>query len=386
MDKPDPTLAVSFAGLSLTSPIIAASAPPTESAVAMIACAAAGAGAIVTKSIVDYTRHDWPDIPRRVKRDRRGLWIQGSFQSETLTLGEGSQMIDAARQVIDVPIIASVGVLNPASDATIDTAMRLVEAGASMVHFDLFYLPQPRSSDEMLSTLAKLFRSAGNALPVPFGPKLNIDLPSHRFAQAISPDLIDALFLLDSIRVPPPILGTGAPAINAWHGGLECSLFGEWQKPISHQYTRVLADSGMPDICAGGGLRNAEDILEALMLGATTTQVATQIIIHGYDWIRRTNDSLSALLQNNGYTSVSATKGVALRVRDQERPENVSPMRARVDPARCQPCGVCTTLAFCNFIAAQPNGIPVIDDACYGCGLCETYCPHTGAIKMETTA
>ena len=377
-------LAVEFAGHQLKSPIIAASAPPTESAVAMRACARAGAGAVVTKSIVDYDRSNWPAIPRRVKRDRQRYWIQGSFASETLTLAEGARMIAETRAVVDLPIIASVGVLDPDSDASIEAALRLVAAGADVIHFDLFYLPQPRSTDAMMAALTALFQRARASLPVAFGPKLNTDIPAHRFATAIDRSAIDTVFLLDSIRVPPPLRPDGTPAIEAWAGGLECSLFGsDWQKPIAFQYARVLADAGMPGLCVGGGLRNAEDIMEAIMLGATTVQVATQLIIQGYDWIARTNENLERLLEKAGVAELADLRGLALRRRDRAAPESVAPVRALVDASKCQPCGVCTRLVFCPFISEQPGGLPAISDACYGCGLCAELCPHPGAIRME---
>lgn len=383
METLDGSLTVEFVGLRLKSPIIAASAPPTESTEAIIACAQAGVGAVVTKSIVDYARCDWPDIPRRVRRDRRGLWIQGSFASETLTIPEGIAITRGARDAVDLPIIASIGVLDPRDDSAIETALRLVDAGANMVHFDLFYLPQPRSSDETIEALRSLFQRARNELSVPFGPKLNTDIPVHRFAMAFAPTEFDSVFVLDSIRVPPPLKPDGAAAIDAWRGGLECSLFGEWQKPMTLQYTRVLAEAGMPAVCSGGGLRNAEDILEAIMLGATCTQIATQLIIQGYDWVRRTNDELAMLLAKHPLRSILNVRGLALTGRDREAPEHVLPVKAVVNESKCKPCGVCTELAFCPFISEKPNGIPVIDDACYGCGLCEILCPQAGAINME---
>jgi dihydroorotate dehydrogenase/NAD-dependent dihydropyrimidine dehydrogenase PreA subunit len=383
VDRP---LSVSFAGLALPSPVVAASAPPTESAAGMIACAKAGAGAVVTKSVVDYARADWPDIPRRVRKDRKGLWIQGSFSSETLTLAEGVATIASARDSVDVPIFASVGVLDPRDDSAIETALSLVRAGATMIHFDLFYLPQPRCGDSAIRALKDFFDRARAALPVPFAPKLNMDFPAHYFAASFDPSSFDGLFLLDSIRVPPPVGADGQPRIAAWHGGLECSLFGEWQKPITLQYTRILAEAGMPDLCSGGGLRSAADILEAMLLGATCAQVASQIMIHGYDWIRKTNDQLAGLIEEHGHADGRAVRGFALRTRDKQAPEGVTPMRALVDPSRCEPCGVCTKLAFCPHIEAQPTGIPIIGEACYGCGLCEQFCPHDGAIFMEAVA
>lgn len=377
-------LAVDFCGLTLTSPIIAASAPPTESADAMIACARAGAGAVVTKSIVDYKRSDWPDIPRRVKKGRRNdIWIQGSFASETLTLSEGVTVISRTRDAINVPIIASVGVLDPKSDAAVETAARLVAAGASMVHLDLFYLGQPRSSDESLSDLSGLLRRCRAVLPVPVGPKLNIDIPAHRFADYFDPATVDCVFLLDSIRVPPPLHADGTPAIPAWRGGIECSLFGEWQRPLSLQYARVLADAGHKELCVGGGLRGVGDVVEAIMLGAKTVQAATPIIVQGYDWIRKTNDQLADALAEQEVDLAGMT-GSALLARDQSLPEAITPARAVVDYDKCIPCGVCTKLVFCPYILDRGDGRPVIDAACYGCGLCAEYCPPSrNAIRMD---
>lgn len=299
-------------------------------------------------------------------------------------MAEGKEMVEATRSACDIPIIASVGVLDPSSDQPIETACTLVSAGADLVHFDLFYLPQPRCTDSMISALANLFARARAALPVKFGPKLNIDIPAHRFATAFDPSEIDCLFLLDSIRVPPPLGQDGVPSIEAWQGGLECSLFGsDWQKPITLQYARVLADAGMPELCVGGGLRGGPDIMEAIMLGATATQVATQLIVQGYDWITRTNDQLEELLGSFGFRDLASLRGLGLRIRDKDAPESVKPVRAVVDESKCVPCGVCTKLVFCSFIDEQPSGVPKISDACYGCGLCEELCPRAGAIQMQ---
>ena len=118
------------------------------------------------------------------------------------------------------------------------------------------------------------------------------------------------------------------------------------------------------------------------MLRAAAVQVATPIILHGYEWITRTNEQIERWLDKSRVADVAAVRGLALRMRDGDALEHVTPLRASVDAERCKPCGVCTTLAFCPFIAAEPNGVPSIDNACYGCGLCEKLCPHEGAIRM----
>ncbi len=380
-------LATSFAGLALKSPIIVASAPPTESVNAIRACAAAGAGAVVTKSIVDYRRGDVLATPRRAHRDRatRAFTISGSFSSETLTIAEGVRLVAESRSAVDIPLIASVGVLDPCSAEAVESAVRLAEAGADMVHFDLFYLPRPRCSDACLDALAGLFADARAALPIPFGAKFNLDIPADAVVSRFDPASADAWFMLDSIRVPPPLNVSGEPKIANLSGVLEASQFGAWQKPISLQYARVLSDAGFRDLCVGGGLTNAEDILEAVMLGATTVQAATQIMVHGYDWIRRTNDHLTALLATQSQT-VNQLIGQALRLRDAAGPESVRNVVAVIQPGACTNCGVCTRLVFCPFIRGGEDGPPTISRDCYGCGFCEALCPQPGAILMEPTA
>lgn len=377
-------LETTFAGLRLKSPIIAASAPPTESARAIRACAEAGVGAVVTKSIVDYRRGDYPAVPRRTHYDRpkRAFTISGSFDSETLTLDEGLRLVAESRSAVDIPLIASVGVLDPASDAAVETALRLAEAGADMIHFDLFYLPRPRCSDASLEALVRLFAAARGALLVPFGAKFNMDIPADAVTHRFGPAAADAWFLLDSIRVPPPLGTDGGTRIANLSGALEASQFGAWQKPISLQYGRVLADANFPSLCVGGGLSSAEDIVEALMIGATAVQVATPIMVHGYDWIRRTNDQLEALVAARG-GCIGTLTGLALRVRDQASPEAAQKVVAVVQPDACTNCGVCTQLVFCPFITDGEGGRPTISRDCYGCGFCEALCPHPGAIILE---
>lgn len=381
------SLDTTFAGLTLTSPIIAASAPPTESVATIRACAAAGAGAVVTKSIVNYRRGDFPAIPRRAHFDRpkRAHTIFGSFDSETLTLIEGLGLVADSRATVDIPVIASVGVLESTSDAAVETAVCLAEAGAHMIHFDLFYLPHPRCSDASLDALGRLFTHAKAALSVPFGAKFNLDIPADAIACRFDPGVADAWFLLDSIRVPPPLDSNGAPRIENLSGALEASQFGAWQKPVSLQYCRVLADARFPNLCVGGGLSSAEDILEATMLGAMTAQVATPIMVHGYDWIRKTNERLLKLLEVRN-ASLESLRGLALRTRDAAGPEAARKVIAVIQPDACTNCGVCTKLVFCPFIADGGEKPPTISPDCYGCGFCEALCPHPGAIVMEAAA
>jgi dihydroorotate dehydrogenase (fumarate) len=375
-------LTTRFAGLTLRSPIVAASAPPTESADAIRRCADAGIGAVVTKSIVDYARADRIHLPRRAKRHVNGQWsIQGSFSSETLTLREGLDLFDALGGRIDVPVIASVGVLGDDARSTASSCRRLQEAGAAMIHLDLFYLPHPRASAVALSALQQTFRAVRESCSIPVTAKLNLELPAHLVAQHLDPTLLDGIFVLDSIRVPTELDDRGNCAIPHLAGAIECSLFGPWQKPQTLQYTRILSELTTLPICAGGGLQNAADILESIALGATAVQFATQLMVHGSPWITKTTRALEAALHERGYASIEAF-GAAVRNKPR-LPETAMPVRAIINRKDCTDCGVCTRLMFCSHISQRVGELPVIGEECYGCGFCVPLCPSTPrAIQM----
>lgn len=377
-----------FGGLSLMTPIIAASAPPTESVQAIVQCAKAGVGAIVTKSAVDYRREDAPSTPRRTLRHPGGQWsIQGSFGSETLTLQEALVLHRAVRGEVDTPIISSVGYLGNDPQLTVDVCCRLAEAGSSMIHLDLFYTPQPRASDAALASLREVVLALKRACSLPITAKLNLDYPAHLMAGFDGLQELDGIFLLDSVRTPIGRDERGHGTIPNLAGATECSLFGSWQKPLTMQYTQVLANAVPTDICAGGGLQNAEDILQAIQLGAAITQFATPIMVHGASWISRTNDELRELLARRGYKSLSDFKATALQHRVVPQAEHALSMRAEVDSETCIKCDVCSRLMFCGYIHGDAGSVPKISSDCTGCGFCVPLCPtRPKSIRLVPTS
>lgn len=369
-------ISTSFCGLPLKSPIIAASAPPTKSVEAIIKCYEAGAGAVVTKSTVDYNRSEMPSTPRRTFRHPSGQWsIQGSFGSETLTLDEALTLHRAVRSKVDIPIISSVGYLGGDPQQTVDTCCHLAEAGSSMIHLDLFYTPQPRSADASLLQLSVLIEAIKRACPLPITAKLNLDYPAQLMASSGVLGSLDGIFLLDSVRMPITLDNQGNGIIPNLEGAYECSLFGSWQKPLTLQYTQVLTQSINADVCAGGGLQNATDILQVIELGASASQFATSIMVHGAKWIQQTNTKLREQLSERGFHSLSEYRKAVRQQKKKHTIERATSVRAEVDANSCINCDVCTNLMFCGFISRDMDKPPQIAVDCTGCGFCVPLCP-----------
>jgi len=380
------TLSTEFAGLKLKNPIVAASAPPTETVDNIVACAEAGVGAVITKTSANFDPNQFMLGGRRTYIDGRGMWAQGTFRHETLTIEDGVSLVSESVQRVDIPIIASVGNLKLDPRDWLDSCLAMQDAGASMIQLDLFYVPQPRCSPENIQKLQTLLTYLSSHVNIPIAPKLNFDFPAYYAAELLRNTGISAVLLIDSLRVPVPIdiHKRGKSRIQYLEGASECSLFGEWQKPLTLQYTSIIYRKlGFP-ICAGGGLMSGWDAIEAMMWGANTIQFATAIIKHGYSQIRKIRRQMEKfILDNKSYSSISDVVGTAHEQLQRNGNEIFLPARASVNRGLCIDCGVCTKIVFCEDIYLDETGKVNIRESCNGCGLCPTVCPVAGALEIH---
>jgi dihydroorotate dehydrogenase/Pyruvate/2-oxoacid:ferredoxin oxidoreductase delta subunit len=371
------SLAVNFGGLLLKNPLIMASAPPTETVENIVNCADAGAAAVITKTIANFNDIDFPLGARRTYVDQNGLWATSTFRRETLTLEAGVKLVTGAVKQAGIPIIASVGALDMSPESWLSTCLAVQDAGASMIQLDLFYVPHPRCSPESVQQLIYLLTSLAPMLHIPIAPKLNIDLPAHYASQILANTPIAAVFAIDSIRVPVPIdLKNGMHSRMQYANNAgECSLFGTWQKPITLQYTRTLAENLSRPLCAGGGLVNGLDAIEAIMMGATTVQFATAIIQKGFKQINVILNQMEVFLDKGGYNDIVEIRGLALeRFVLDERKIDFDDVKATINHDLCTMCGRCTNQVFCPDIHIVNNKIDILE-GCDGCNLCVAVCP-----------
>jgi dihydropyrimidine dehydrogenase (NAD+) subunit PreA len=371
------SLEVTFGGLSLRNPVVLASAPPTETVVNIQRAADVGVAAVITKTLADYDEASFPLGARRAHVDRHGMWALSTFRRETLTLAEGLRLVEAAAAKVDIPVIASIGALTMDPSAWLAACRHAVDAGASMVQLDLFYSPHPRSSAENIRALETLLTVVAENIEVPVVPKLNTELPAHLMADVLPRTPIRAALAIDSMRVPMPLdpRRGGHPLSEGIPNAPEASLFGAWQKPITLQYARTLAELTGLDLGVGGGLMNGFDAIEAIMLGASTVHFATAVIQHGFKRVSMILDQMSSYLVERGIGSVTELKGSALpSFAQREEDLQFVDARASVDHDLCTMCGHCTTLVFCPDISITTGRIEVLDH-CDGCGLCVGVCP-----------
>ena len=381
------SLSIGFCGIEMDNPVVIAASPATETVEGIIECSRAGAGAIITKSIADYNESAHQMGARRAYLNSRGFWATSTFRRETLSRSEGMGLIaDAARQT-SVPIIASITGTDLEVNHWLPTCLGAVNAGACAIQLDLFYLPQPICSAHSMEGLVDLLGTLAAEISVPVVPKLNIEIPAYLAAQLFPQSGIAGFSLLDSVRVPSPIDvdQRGASRYRFVQKPGMSSLFGEWQLPLAQHYTLILGRLTDLPLCAGGGLTSARDALELIMLGATTVQYATAVLVKGYEYVRKLVGDLDNLLIALGYDTILDVQGISLKEQRTDA-EGATPLfetaKVAIDYTRCTKCGRCLDLAFCNAIAHQGDFIRITQSLCDGCGFCTYFC-GAEALSLE---
>ncbi len=165
-----------YIGLELSSPVIVASSPYTAAKASIEKCVAAGAGAVVLKSIFeeqvlqhaaafDYLSQGMGDS---------GEYLE-SYLSDAYKL-EFLHLIADARAT-GVPVIASINCVS-AGEGWADYAAAMAAAGASALELNIFLVPTDPDvcSDELESRYAGVVRRVCEAVAIPVAVKLPMRL------------------------------------------------------------------------------------------------------------------------------------------------------------------------------------------------------------------
>lgn len=379
-------LKVNFAGVEFKNPIWLGSATPTWDGQRMKSGGFAGAGAVVPKTI--GPRNHWTKHPQngRLKLIRNGETPIGMVNLELFTTKTIQDWINEELKIAKqggTKIVASILAM-PDLQATRENVKKIQETGlVDMLELNVS-CPMPKSSvgihigmDQILTY--KQVSAAKEAAEIPLSVKLSSSLYSLLdIGKAAEEGGADALTVGNSIKAFAGVdIETGKPFLGGYGG-----YSGPAIKPIVQRHISELAREINLPICAVGGISSWRDIVEYIMLGASTVQVVTTVMWKGYGIIMEFLKEIDKFMTEKGYNSVEDFRGVALPyINSVESIAEQPPKCARIDPEACVKCNLCSSLCFYGAIRVQENSTSVDTEKCDGCGLCVEIC-SAGAVKL----
>jgi dihydropyrimidine dehydrogenase (NAD+) subunit PreA len=241
--------------------------------------------------------------------------------------------------------------------------------------------------NELITSWAKEYSTV--PVLVKLTPNVDDIIPNGLAAQAGGGDGVSLINTIKSVIsvdidrfVPNPRVGG-----LSTNGG----YCGAAVKPIALHMVGQLArhaDFNIP-ISGIGGVTNWRDAVEYILLGSTSVQVCTEVMLRGYRIVEDMIEGLSDYMDEKGFASIDQMVGRAIGGYSEWGNLNLNyESIAKIDSGTCIGCNLC--MVACHDGAHQcihpnPDGtrIPVIDeDECVGCNLCQIVCPVPDCISM----
>lgn len=389
-------LSVEFAGLKLMNPFVLASAPSTATGEMIQRAFDAGWAGAVTKSIA---LEPAVDVQPRLARLAMGNRIIGLENIELISQRSLDHWIEDLARVKDrYPdhiLFASLTAAVARQDwhALIT---RVQEARVDGLQLD-FGCPHGMPGKGMGSIqgqdpgiAAQITHWAKEASQVPVMVKLTPNVTDIlQIAQACEDAGADAIAAIDTVSAligidlerlePLPSVG-GSSALGGYSGpGI---------KPIGLRCIAQLAHGTGLALSGIGGIASWQDAAEYILVGASTVQVCTAVMLRGYRIVERMKRGLSAYMDEKGFETVAEMSGQILpKIRAHQELDVGQKVVAHVDRGLCTRCGLCHTACMDGGwqaieMQSREDYPRVVKESCDGCSLCRYVCPVEGCITM----
>ena len=298
-------LSTQYLGLTLKNPLIASSSGLTNSTDTIERLAEAGIGAIVLKSLfeeqvssdVDSQSEDYnfavhPEAEEYVREMGKHLGPE-----------EYLKLIRSAKQISDVPIIASMNCVSGKWWG--NYARQIAEAGADAIELNISMMP--RSMDERSDPIEKRF------LQVVERVRTQINLP---VAVKLGPYFTSLPWLAGELRKA----GVSALVLFNRFYQLDIDVDNLKLKPgyqfsSSHElYTSlrwisILHGQVGCQLSASTGVHSAQDTIKMLLAGADTVQLCSTLYRHGVGQISEILDGIRLWMSRKGFGGVADFRG-----------------------------------------------------------------------------
>lgn len=391
-------LVSNFAGIKSPNPFWLASAPPTNSAYQINRAFEAGWGGAVWKTlggpIVNVNS-------RYGALSYRGHKVMGLNNIELITDRPIEVNLQEIRQVKRLwpnhAVIASL-MVESNQQSWHEMVKRVNDSGADGIELN-FGCPHGMSERGMGSAVGQVpeyceqitawvMEVAQIPVIVKLTPNVASVVPPGLAAQRGGADAVSLINTINSITgvdldtlVPHPKVN-GRSAHGGYCGPAVRPIALNFISSLTHEPEFKLPISGI------GGIETWRDAAEHILMGASTVQVCTAVMKHGFRIVQDMITGLSTWMDEKGFNTVADFSGLsAQKLSDWGDLDLNHRVIAHINPDKCIGCQVCYIAcedgAHQAILRQVGTRVPKIDEnSCVGCNLCSLVCPVEECITM----
>lgn len=364
------SLSVNFLNLKLKNPIIVAAGPWSRDAESIQRSIDAGAGAVVTETIALETGMN---IRPRLFKEEEHLY------NITLYSLLGLEQWELEFDKIDKKdsfLICSIWGSSPSEISYI--ASRVERMGADAIEISMS-APIGSKSERMShypSYIGEFVKATVDVVNIPVMVKLSYNTSLYTdIVRSIEKAGATAISAIDSLKALQGVDIEEKKSIMPTFGGYT----GQHLRPVSLATMATLAQTSSIELSGMGGIFNHKNALEYIMLGASTVQMASAIMLEGEEVISKTVSDLEQWMKEKDITDIKSLRGSALKslstYQDIPVKNYVSQVREDYNLDACVQCIEAKVSCMYGAIKIEDNKAMVIEEKCTGCGICVEICP-----------
>lgn len=299
-------LGTSYLGLELDNPFIVGSSGLTRTVDGVKACAEAGAGAVVLKSLFEEQI--------RVEYAETTDALADSVHPEALAYLAADiatrygprkylELVKNASDGVAIPVIASVNCTS--THSWIEFAKQLEAAGAAALELNIYVLPTDpdQKSGQLDQIYLDIVSQITDRVTMPVAVKL---APYITNLPRLGSKLVDsgAKGLVLFNRLFSPDIDIEKEAVS---GGISLSHPDEHR--VALRWVALLSETLGVDICGSRGIHDAGAAIKMLLAGASAVQVTSTLYKNKVAHLKTLTEGLAAWMDSHGYEEIDAFRG-----------------------------------------------------------------------------
>ncbi len=292
-------ISVNYMGLKLKSPFIAASSGYTANIDKIVALAHCGIGAVVLKSLFE----------EQIDNEVAFMEEQSAYYPENAdflrhyvrehSLSNYLELIKAAKESVDIPIIASINCYSPGEWT--DFAVEIERAGADAIEVNIYSLPVSPfgSSLEIENSYKATVKAITEVVKIPVAVKIAENFTSlTQFVPALEGYGASAAVLFNRFYRPDISLKS-LKIVPAKPFSGKCEYLRElrWIALISPLLRQM-------DLSASTGVHDPVSAIKLLLAGAKTIQLCSVLYQQGPFVITNFTDELRRFMREKGFKRI----------------------------------------------------------------------------------